>query len=304
MLFVLLVCNGIAGAADYELTGSLNLEEKHIGWRYDALNRDLFRDIGFDYSEHPHCNGIGGHMDGVHLDVVKDDVLNKPVLRFDIHITPVIDSDRCGGTDRQRNELKSATNNTTWAKLQGNWDEWQRLEWKMKIPKGFQPTHNFCHVHQIKAQDGPNNGSPVITITLRADRNGSNKQVQVIHSSSGGSGRGLGTIAQAPMADFEDEWVQVVQEIHYRHNGSYSIKITRIRDDKVLLSDSRDNIDMWRRGATFLRSKYGIYRSLSGGNLKNNPVGQNPLLKNESLYLGDIMIYEKNANPNPTAKQE
>ena len=281
--------------------GTLVPEEKQIGWKYDALHRDFFRGIGFDYTEHPHCTGIGGHMDGVHLAVVKDDILNKPVLRFDIHITPVIDGDRCGGTDRQRNELKSATNNTTWAKLQGNWDEWQRLEWKMKIPKGFQPTQAFCHIHQIKAQDGPNNGAPVITVSLRANRDGSNKRVQIIHASSGGSGRSVGTFAEAPLSEFEDEWVQVAQEIHFRHDGSYSVKMTRIRDDKVLLVVSQNNIDMWRRGATFLRSKYGIYRSLAGGDLRNDPVGQSPLLKNESIYMTDFRIYEKNTNPNPTS---
>ena len=288
----------------YELTGTLVPEAKHIGWQYNAIHSDWLRNIGFDYTEHPHCNGIGGHMDGVHLVVVNDTVLKQPVLRFDIHITPIIDGDRCSGTDRQRNELKTSTNNTTWAKMQGNWDEWQRLEWKMKIPKGYQPTPNFCHIHQIKAQDGPNNGSPVITITLRADRSGSNKQVTVEHNSSGGSGRSLGSMARVPMEEFEDEWVQIVEEMHFRHDGSYSIKITRIRDGKELLAVSKDNIDLWRRGATFLRSKYGIYRSLAGGNLRNNPVGQSPLLKNESLFMTDFKIYEKNTNPNPTMRQE
>ena len=297
LLFVIFFSSSVAVASEYELMGTLIPEEKHIGWKYDALHRDFFRGIGFDYTEHPHCTGLGGHMDGVHLSVVHDDVLNKPVLRFDIHITPVIDGDRCGNTDRQRNELKTATNNTTWQRMQGNWDEWQRLEWKMKIPKGFQPTPNFCHIHQIKAQDGPHNGAPVITFTLRADRDGSNSRVRVEHNSAGGSGRSLGMIAQAPLSEFEDEWVQIVQEIHFRHDGFYSINMTRIRDGKVLMDHSRDNIDMWRRGSTFLRSKYGIYRSLGGGNLRRDPVGQNPLLKNESIYMTDFRLYKKRNSP-------
>lgn len=286
---------------DYELIGSLVPEEKHKGWTYETLHKDWLRNVGFDYTEHPHCNGIGGHTDGVHLSVVEDEVLKKPVFRFDIHITPVIDGDRCSGTDRQRNELKTATNNTTWSKVQGNWDEWQRLEWKMKIPKGLQPTQSFCHIHQIKAQDGPNNGSPVITITLRADRSGSNRRVQISHASSGGSGRSQGVISQAPLEEFEDEWVQIVEEMHFRHDGAYSIKIVRIRDGRELISVSKDNIDLWRRGATFLRSKYGIYRSLGGGNLRRTPAGQSPLLKNESIFMTDFHIYEKNTNPAPAA---
>ena len=95
------------------------------------------------------------------------------------------------------------------------------------------------------------------------------------------------------MSEFEDEWVQIVQEILYRHDGFYSIKMIRIRDGKVLMDHQRENIDMWRRGATFLRIKYGIYRSLSGGDVSRTPTGQSPLLKNESLYMTDFMIYRK-----------
>jgi len=221
-------------AKGYILVGKAIPETKHIGLHYDALQRDFFRSVGFDYSEHPHCTGIGGHMDGEHLAVVHDETLNEPVLRFDIHITPVIDGDHCSGTDWQRNELKTTHSDRNWAQLlNGQWDKWQMLEWKMKIPKGFQPTQAFCHIHQIKAQDGPNNGAPVITLTLCSNRDGSNSRVQVIHASSGGSGRSLGILTEAPLSEFEDEWVQVVQEKHFRHNGFYSINITRIRDGKV-----------------------------------------------------------------------
>jgi hypothetical protein len=240
-------------------------------------------------------------MEGVHCVVEMDSWLNKHVFRFDVHIHPVIDGDRCssGTVDRQRNEMKSITNNTTWAKVQGNWDEWQVLEWKFKIPKGFQPTSSFCHIHQLKAQDGQYNGAPIITITPRANSNGTNKRMQLIHSVDGDN-TGKGTIVDnVPLADFEDEWVQVRQEVHYLHNGYYSCTITRIRDGKVLVDFKDSNIDMWRKGSSYVRSKYGIYRSLSGGNLKNDPVGQSPLLKNESVWFADFMVYEKNSNPNP-----
>jgi hypothetical protein len=244
----------------------------------------------------------------VHLAVERDAAIDKYVLRFDIHITPVIDGDRCSATttDRQRNELKSATNNTTWSKMQGNWDEWQRLEWKFKIPVGYQPTGSFCHIHQLKAQDGSNNSSPLITITPRANSNGSNKRMQIIHSVDGANpGAGmpdaLGTVVDnIPLSDFEGEWVQVVEEVHYRYDGYYSIKITRIRDNKILLSYERNNINMWRSGASYIRNKYGIYRSLAGGDLSKNPVGQSSLLKNESVWMYDFKIYEKNTNPDPT----
>ena len=289
------------GCRGYILTTTLGADASMAGKPYNELN-SYMKQYGFDYSEHPNCSGgYGGHIDGIHGDVVNDIYFNKSVFRFDIHIDPVIDGDRCssGTVDRQRNEMKSITNNTTWAKVQGNWNEWQILEWKFKLPAGFQPTQNFCHIHQLKAQDGPNNGSPVITITPRANSDGSNRRMQIIHSVDGAS-TGKGTVVNdIPLSAFEDEWVQVREEMHYTHNGYYSCKITRIRDGQVLIDYTDGNIDMWRIGSSYIRHKYGIYRSLSGGRLDQNPVGQSPLLKNESILITDFRVYEKNTNPEP-----
>ena len=289
------------GCRGYTLTSTMEPAPAMIGKPYNEINTYM-KTFGFDYSEHPHCTGgYGGHPEGIHCDIVQDATFAKPVFRFDIHIDPVIDGDRCSATtvDRQRNEMKSITNNTTWAKVQGNWDEWQILEWKFKLPAGFQPTANFCHIHQLKAQDGPNNGSPVITITPRANSDGTNKRMQIIHSVDGAS-TGKGTVVNnIPLSDFEDEWVQVREEMHYTHSGYYACKIIRVRDGKVLIDFEYTNIDMWRSGASFIRNKYGIYRSLAGGRLDNNPVGQSPLLKNESLWITDFKVYEKNTSPDP-----
>jgi len=291
---------------EYVLSTTMNASEALAA--QDPLTQSLsgvntyMKTYGFDYTENPHCTGgYGGDNDHVHCMAEWDDAMSRYVFRMDIHIDPVIDGDRCSSstTDRQRNEIKSATNNTTWAKVQGNYDEWQIIEWKFKLPVGFQPTSAFCHIHQLKAQDGPNNGSALITITPRANSNGTNKRIQIIHSVDGGTGVGKGTVKEVPMADFEGEWVQVKEEIHYTHTGSYSCQITRIRDGKVLLTYTDSNIDMWRAGASYIRNKFGIYRSLNGGDLSKNPVGQDKLLKNESIWLCDFYIYEKNTNPNP-----
>jgi hypothetical protein len=294
------------GCKGYVRTSSMEADPSLAGKLYTDINTYMRR-FGFDYTEHPNCTGgYGGHIDGVHGDVDLDPSFNRYVFRFDIHIDPVIDGDRCSSStvDRQRNEMKSITNNTTWAKVQGNWDEWQILEWKFRLPAGFQPTSNFGHIHQIKAQDGPNNGSPVITITGRASSSGANKRIQIIHSVDGAS-TGKGTIVDnVPLSEFENEWVQVREEVHYTHDGYYSCKITRISDGKVLVDFTDDNIDMWRIGSSYIRSKFGIYRSLAGGRLDRDPVGQSPLLKNESIWLTDFRVYEKNANPTPGVPHE
>ena len=290
------------GCRGYTRTSVMEADAALAGRPYSEINTYM-RGLGFDYTEHPNCTGgYGGHIDGVHGDVDVEAFSGRPAFRFDIHIDPVMDGDRCSAStvDRQRNEMKSITNNSTWAKVQGNWDEWQILEWKFKLPAGLQPTSNFFHIHQLKAQDGPNNGAPTITITPRASgSSGTNKRVQIIHSVDGAS-TGKGTVVDnVPLSDFEDEWVQVREEMHYTHDGYYSIKITRIRDGKVLIDFSDDHIDMWRIGSSYIRSKFGLYRSLAGGRLDRVPVGQSPLLKNESIWITDFRVYEKNPNPNP-----
>jgi hypothetical protein len=289
------------GCRGYTRTSTMEPDGSLVGQLHGGINTYM-RPFGFDYTEHPNCTGgYGGHIDGVHGEVDLEPMLGRHAFRFHIHIDPVIDGDRCSSStvDRQRNEMKSITNNSTWAHVQGNWDEWQILEWKFKLPAGLQPTANFFHIHQLKAQDGPNNGAPTITITPRASSSGGNKRIQVIHSVDGAN-TDKGTIVDnVPLSEFEDEWVQVREEMHYTYNGHYAIKITRLRDRKVLIDFTDHNIDMWRIGSSYIRSKFGLYRSLAGGRLDRDPVGQSPLLRNESIWITDFRVYEKNTNPNP-----
>ena len=192
--------------------------------------------------------------------------------------------------------MKSQTNRN-WHHLNGNWNEWQRLEWKFRIPKGFQPTTKFCHLHQLKAQEG-NNGAPLITISTRCDENGDNKRVQVIHTGdTRTSGKGV-LIDDLPLSDFEDEWIQVETEMHYTHHGTFRIKLTRISDGKVLADQSFSDVDLWRKGATNIRNKFGIYRSL-GRKMQSASDRPDNGLKDESLQLADFKVYEAQTNPNP-----
>ena len=88
--------------------------------------------------------------------------------------------------------------------LNGNWNEWQRLEWKFRISKDFRPSTSFCHLHQLKAQEG-NNGAPLITISTRCDKDGNNKRVQIIHTGDNKkSSKGV-IIDNLPLSDFEEE---------------------------------------------------------------------------------------------------
>lgn len=281
----------------FTLQGSMQATSDLVGKDYNEIHKYM-KTMGWDYSEHPN-SAENDHIDGIHCEVVYDDVIKQYVYKFYIHANEkVLDGDRGKKEDRQRNEMKSQTS-SSWYKLNGNWDEYQRLDWKMYIPKGYQPSSSFCHLHQLKAQEG-NNSSPLITITARSNKDGSNKRIQVIHTGDDSSTSKGTIIDNIPLSDFEDQWVQIESQIHYTHNGSYKIKVTRISDNKVLIDKSFTDLDLWRKGAISIRNKFGIYRSYGSTMADANDRPSNGI-KDEFIMLGDFYSYEAKTNPNPQA---
>jgi len=191
---------------------------------------------------------------GRHISEVYDSVLCRYVFAFDIHVTP--DNDRCVAFDRQRNEIK--TFGPSPDSLKGFLNDTVTHHWKFKLDAGFQASPSFTHIHQIKAGDG-DDGAPIITLTPRF---GHPDKMQVIHTGSG-SATSLGTVLQVDLASFKGEWVEAEEHIIYKTAGTYTLTIRRMRDDSLLLNYSNTNIDMWRNGTTFVRPKWGIYRSLN-----------------------------------------
>ena len=280
----------------YTLQGSMKGSADLVGKHYGDVHTYM-RKFGWDYSEHPNSS-TKDHNEVDHIETVFDATINQYIFRFISHASSALDGDRGSMNDRMRNEMKTQTS-ATWYKLNGNWGESQILQWKFKIPKGYRPSTSFCHIHQLKAQEG-DNGAPVITISLRGNNDGTNRRVQVIHSLGSDHSAGtksLGTfVDNVKIEEFEDEWVQVSEEVKYDHHGKYRLVITRIRDGKVLIDNTQNDIDTWRKGAINIRNKFGIYRSYggSGGQITNN-------IKDETLDLADFVIYEKDTNPSPAA---
>ena len=191
---------------------------------------------------------------GRHISEIYDSTLHRFVFAFFIHVHP--DNDRCSAFDRQRNEIK--TYGPSPDSLKGFLNDTVTHKWKFKLDAGFQPSSSFTHIHQIKAGDG-DDGAALITLTPRF---GHPDKMQVIHTGSS-SATSLGTVLSIDLTPFFGAWVQAEEHIIYKTNGSYTLSIRRMSDDSVLLSYSNSNIDMWRNGTTFIRPKWGIYRSLN-----------------------------------------
>jgi hypothetical protein len=213
---------------------------------YTLINHAL----GGTAEETPDCS----HPDfGPHITQQFDDTLGEYVFAFWIHVTP--DNDRCITFDRQRNEIK--TYGPSPAYLKGFLGETVSFQWAFKLDDGFQPSPSFTHIHQIKAGDGPNADAPIITITPRS---GNPDFLQIIHTDSVGLST---TIARTDLESFKGAWVLAQEQITYATNGGYALTLTSLATGAELLSVSNGTIDMWRDGSTFVRPKWGIYRSLN-----------------------------------------
>jgi hypothetical protein len=207
-----------------------------------------------------------------HIEETLDNVLGKNVFVFTIHKD--LDDDRCGATDRQRLEIKTGAGNP--ANMTGEHGQTHTYRWKFKLDAAFQPSPNFCHIHQIKAQGGSDEGAPIITITPRA---GNPEIMEVIHVRSGG---GSSRLVSANLSLFKGVWVEAYEKVVYSDNGSIDLTLRNVATGAVLLTARNTNLDMWRDGANLNRPKYGIYRSL------NSP----SYLRDESVRFADFCLGE------------
>jgi hypothetical protein len=238
-------------AAPLAVVAQVSLNADGPGNTYELINSVL----GGSAEEVPDC----AHPEfGRHIAEAWDNILGRYVFVFYIHVTP--DNDRCSAFDRQRNEIKTYGPSPDY--LKGMYGDLCNYRWKFKLDAGFQPSPNFTHIHQIKAGDGSDSDSPLITITPRS---ASPERLEIIYTAPNGLS-GSGTKATAPLAGFKGQWIEAFERTLYASNGTYELTLRRVSDGFVLLSYTNTNLNMWRGDATFNRPKWGIYRSINSSN--------------------------------------
>lgn len=208
---------------------------------------------------------------GNHIDEIYDQSLNNNVFRFHLHTSP--DDDRCMLQDRQRNEIKTYDQSPD--NLKGIQNEIVRYKWKFKLSTGFQSSPKFTHLHQLKSVGGALASMPMYTLTTRK---GNPDRLELRYAETDTQI----TLTQIPLAPFIDQWLDVTETITYGTNGTYSIRIINHHTGSILLDYNNMNIINWRPGATFVRPKWGIYRSLI--------FAQD--LRDETLLFADFSIEE------------
>jgi hypothetical protein len=195
---------------------------------------DTYTILGRNFTiETPDC---GHHVP--HITEAYDDILKKNVFVFHLHVKVFLDDDRCGGKDRQRTEIRGK------GEASANEGETVYYRWKFKLPAGFQSSPNFCHIMQIKSNDG----NPVMTLTPR-----NNTDIEM-------AGR-LGINGKTALAPFIDTWMVATMKILHANNGTWELTIRRISDGAMTFHYAGTG-DTWDAN-TPQDPKWGIYRSLN-----------------------------------------
>ena len=223
-------------------------------------------------------NTLGNHASfGRHISEVWDTDLKANVFEFYAHID-YVNTDKTTTTDnepvadvaeKQRVEIK--TYGPSPDNLKGTLGETITYQWKFKLPKGFHPSTNFTHLHQIKAVGGTQD-MPIFTLSAKK---AAVNQFNVVHNNTT-------IVASMDLSQLEGVWVEITEVIRVGANGTYSIAIKRIKDGKELLSYSNPNLETIRPDNTFIRPKWGIYRSLK----------KVEDLKEETVRFADFSITE------------
>ena len=220
----------------------------------------------------PSCNTIHSR----HVTEGWDSTLDENVFLFHIYYDPPdsIDYDRCSNTDRQRVEIKTVAD-----KLQGHEGDLQIFKWKFKMDSLFQPSPNFCHLHQIKHTGGTDDGAPLMTITPRHYSDTTQPEwLQLIYTAPTGVS-GSGTLYQIPLAPLKGQWLTATEQVVYSHDGKYEVTIQTLNGDTVMHYVNYF-LDMDRGSAGYHRGKWGIYRSL------NSP----SYLRDETVRFADFQV--------------
>jgi hypothetical protein len=205
-------------------------------------------------TELPDC----GHM-VPHITEEFDNELGKNVFIFHAHVN--LDDDRCGGTDRQRTEIRAAAPD-----IVANNGETVYYRWKFKLDSAFQGNSKFTHIFQIKSDMG----APIMTLTPRT-------------STFGITGRVTGA-PTTDLAKFKGTWVVVNLKVLFSDNGRVEITIRRISNGEVLYTHA-GAADMWDANASGHDSKFGIYRSLL----------DKPAMRDEQVRFADFCASKQSA---------
>ena len=156
---------------------------------------------------------------------------------------------------RQRNEIKGYKGSSE--VLKAGHGQVVRYRWLFRIDELVSVTKHFCHFFQLKAVGGKNVSSPLFTISGGIE-NGI-KQLEFRSQETE-----QGPWERTKIFDWKSckgKWLECECLVRFHEEGYFRLSL-RSLDDKLKFARELDPIIAWREGSTFVRPKWGIYRSL------------------------------------------
>lgn len=252
ILLFLFVFSEVSAQTDYSILSEVVLESDGAeGMETYALIESKF---GVGCIESPDLYSVN-HPAEKHIVEATDSVTGNHFV-FKIHKNDDLDRDT-GKTDRQRNEIKTYANSDN--KVKGFKGETLRFHWFFKLQEGFTISKNFSHFFQLKAVDGDDDSQPIATLSgsINSDR----PEFEIIHNSGNGTSDKQLVHANWDLAN-TGQWMEIEAIATFADDGYLKITVSDLNRN-VILSVEKNHIDMWRTGSTFVRPKWGIYRSLN-----------------------------------------
>ena len=189
-----------------------------------------------------------------HLREDRDTVVGNHFV-FLLHRDSDRDRDTYPGTsDRQRNEIKTYEGSAE--NLKAREGETFLLTWKFKINPAMPVSRNFTHLFQLKGVGGDEQ-QPLVTFTGEKKNDVDVFEVRF----SPGSGAADQFLATLPWVTVRGQWIAATVQATFGQTGALSVRLVG-EDGLAILNFSQTGIDLWR-GGSFIRPKWGIYRSLA-----------------------------------------
>ena len=195
------------------------------------------------------------HQDFEHLVVEKDKEMDATFV-FRIHRDKDGDRDKNWpkGEERQRNEIKGYQSSPKTLKaLQG---EVTRYHWYLKIDESFAITKNFCHFFQLKPVGGENSSDPLLTLSGSIFQG--KPQLEIRLWSKDGKRR----LFVTNWKDCKGKWLECECITKTGEKGFLRFSV-RSSDNAIRFAREIPSFATWQPDYSFVRPKWGIYRSLA-----------------------------------------
>jgi len=196
----------------------------------------------------------GNHRDFEHLTVKKDKEMGASFV-FHLHRDKDKDRDKDWpkGQERQRNEIKGYQSSPkTMKALQG---EVTRYHWYLKIDQSFAITKNFCHFFQLKPVGGKSASDPILTLSGSIFQG--KPQLEIRWWSKAGKER----LFVADWKDCKGKWLECECITKTGEKSFLRFSVTS-SDKDIRFGSEIPGLVTWRPDYSFVRPKWGIYRSL------------------------------------------